>query len=131
MLTKTQTNATTFSTPYMTWVPLSDSTITYFVPPGGQYVFNAFFSAECAATGGASLRIRIVDNGTPLHPNKGVNQVFCQSSSPATYAGKWVITPPAGNVDGGTVHNLTVEVLIGEATATLDDWTFEVVVYNR
>jgi hypothetical protein len=118
----TQTSATSITADNV-WVTLPLSTISYFVPLGTTEMFNVAFSAECAKFGGNYLRIRILDNGVPLQPYDGF-QVFCSAPTYATHSGLWVKRAGYG------VHNLTVQFLQNTGSASIDDWTFELVVYD-
>ena len=118
----TQTTATTLTLDGV-WVTLPLSTISYIVPTGFTELFNVAFSAECRKTGGDYLRIRILDGGVAMQPYDGF-QVFCSATTFATHKGNWVRRVGAG------VHNLTVQFYQGIGSATIDDWTFELVVYN-
>ena len=102
-------------------IPLS--TISYIVPVGTTELFNVAFSAECAKNGGNFLRIRVLDNGVPMEPYDGF-QVFCSAPTFATHSGLWVKRVGPG------LHNLVVQFLQNAGNATIDDWTFEVVVYD-
>jgi hypothetical protein len=105
------------------WVTLPLSSISYNVPAGTSYLFNVAFSAECAKIGGDYLRIRILDNGVPVQPYDGF-QVFCSASTYATHKGNWVKQVQPG------YHNLVVQFYQTFGTASIDDWTFEVVVHD-
>lgn len=119
----TQTTATTI-TANGVWVTLPLSTIFYTVPAGTTELFNVAFSAECAKFGGNFLRIRILlDNVVAMQPSDGF-QVFCSSPTFATHKGNWVRRVGPGN------HNLRVQFLKGPGNASIDDWTFELVVYD-
>ena len=104
------------------------------MPAGTTDLFNVSFTAECRLfNGGADdyVRIRIMDTttGVPLEPYDGA-QAFCSADAYATHTGMWSQRVGAG------VHNLQVQLWIldgapAEAlTAWIDDWTFEVVVYE-
>jgi len=118
----TQTTATSITADNV-WVTLPLSTISWFVSTGTTELFNVAFSAECSKTGGNFLRIRILDNGIALQPYDGF-QVFCSAPTFATHKGNWVRRVGAG------FHNLTVQFFQGAGSATIDDWTFELVVYD-
>jgi len=118
------------------WVTLPGSQLTWVVPAGSTELFNVAFSAECRLfNGGADdwLRIRIIDVtggvATPLEPYDG-QQAFCSADSYATHKGNWVRRAGAGT------HTLYVQfwILDGGAaealSAWIDDWTFELVVYD-
>jgi hypothetical protein len=122
---KTQTTATFF--PSTLWTTLPSSTLSYTVSAGFTELFNVAFSAECTKTGGGVLYIRILDNGVALQPYDGF-QVFCSSASTATYKGNWVRRTPVSTV--AITHNLVVQFRVSSGSATIDDWTFETVVYD-
>jgi hypothetical protein len=112
-----------------TALPLA--TLTYVVPDNQSELFNVAFSAECAKTGGGPMYIAIFHsiNGVaqpPLEPFDGA-QDFCSGPNPATHAGLWV-----RRVGEGT-HVLQVMFLNpgpAGSVGTVDDWTFELVVYE-
>jgi hypothetical protein len=106
------------------------------------YLITASFAAECRMSGGLGLRIQAIDQY--INPKNGlwetvvlnpgdldkVNQNFCQSNlQEATHSGKWALTLPTFEKD--VWHYVSVQVLIGEGAGYLDDWTFEVVIYNK
>ena len=117
-----------------TWVDLPGATLPWTVPAGTTDLFNVTFSAEGRLfAGGADdyLRIRVFDTltGAVLEPYDGA-QAFFSADSYATHTGTWVTRAAAGN------HNLQVQVWIFDGapaevvSAWLDDWTFEIVVYD-
>jgi hypothetical protein len=132
-LAKTQTAASVIpETP--TWVNLAGATLAYTVPAGTSDLFNVSFTAECRlinAVGLDYLRIRILDTttGVPLEPYDGA-QAFCSANGYATHTGMWSKRMSAG------VHNLQVQFWIlnapggGGLSAWIDDWTFELIVYD-
>jgi hypothetical protein len=108
------------------WVTLPTSVpISWPVPAGTSDLFNVAFSAECQKLGGGQARIRILDTATglPLEPYDGF-QVFCSINAPQTHAGLW-----ARRMSGGA-HNLVVQFFNSAGSVIIDDWTFEVVVYD-
>ena len=130
---RTNTAATTFNESNG-WVTLPNATLTYFVPAGGgSELFNVAFSAECRMINASQfdyLRIRILVSGVPMEPYDGF-QAFCSANGRATHKGNWVRRVGAGN------HTLQVQFWIVNGPgggvplqAVIDDWTFEVVVYD-
>ena len=116
------------------WTRLNLATLAYTVPAGTSDLFNVSFTAECRLFGASQndyLRIRIMDlnTGVPLEPYDG-GQAFCSADNYATYTGMWSKRLGAG------VHNLQVEFFIldapalGAVSAWIDDWTFEVIIYE-
>ena len=108
------------------WVTLPTSVpIPWPVPAGTTDLFNVSFSAECQKLGGGQARIRILDTvtGLPLEPYDGL-QVFCSINAPQMHAGFW-----ARRMAGGA-HNLVVQFFNTAGSVVIDDWTFEVVVYD-
>lgn len=136
-LARTQTAASVLSEG--AWRPLPGAVLTRVVPAGTSDLFNVTFSAECLVRSvgvGDTARIRIAHfvNGVlvaPLEPYDG-DQRFCSATSrPATHAGSW-----ARRFGPGT-HTFRVEIMPtdfgvnnGVITAVIDDWTFELVVYD-
>jgi hypothetical protein len=130
----TQTSPTRFGETN-TWVNLPNAVIPNIsVPttPTDGDLFNVAFSAECRLVNGAPddwLRIRILDNGVPMEPYDG-QQAFCSADSYATHKGNWVKRVRPGNhtlvVQFWILDNAPAEIL----GALIDDWTFEVVVYE-
>jgi hypothetical protein len=121
----TQVTATTFSSTAWTTLPLSN--ISYTVSAGLVETFNVSFSAECDKSGGGFAYIRVLDNGVALQPYDGF-QVFCSSANLATYKGNWVRRTPLSFV--AVTHNLVVQFRMSAGSARIDDWTFELVVYD-
>jgi hypothetical protein len=119
------------------WVRLPGAVLQYNVPAGTSDLFNVAFSAECRLFGGGGddyLRIRIAHVNpagvvTYLEPYDGA-QAFCDADSYATHKGNWVKRV------GGGLHSLYVEFWIFDGaplevlSAWIDDWTFELVVYD-
>jgi hypothetical protein len=114
-------------------VNLNGATLTYTIPAGTTDLFNVAFSAECRLSNAVApndwVRIRILDNGVPMEPYDG-QQAFCSADSYATHKGNWVKRAAAG------AHTLQVQFWIfdgapaGVLQASIDDWTFELVVYD-
>ncbi len=132
-IAKTQTAATTFGET-ATWYSLPVANLSYSVPVGTTDLFNVSFTGECRLFNGGGddyVRIRILDTttGVPLEPYDGA-QAFCSADGYATHTGIWSKRLGAG------VHNLQVQFWIFDGapaealTAWIDDWTFEVVVYD-
>ena len=120
----TQTAAVGIGAPG-TWVSLPAAVIPVTVAAGTADLFNVSFSAECQKIGGGAVRIRIMDTltGVPLEPYDGA-QFFCNAALPATHTGTWVRRMGAG------AHNLLVQFNNTAGSVIIDDWTFEVVVYD-
>jgi len=127
----TQTTGSTFT--LAAWTRLAGSTVTYVVPALTADTFNVAFSAECnrtAAGGHAYIRIahRVGLFGaiTYLEPYSGLDwQALCSDTNRATNKGNWV-----RRVGGGT-HYIWVEIYdSGFGDSVIDNWTFEVVVYD-
>ena len=125
-LARTQNLPTNFTTANV-WTDLPGATHTVFVSAFDSDLFNVSFSAECAKFNGGVVRIRVLDNGVLMNPQDN-DQVFCSSSGRATYKGNWVRRTPAVSV--GLNHTVRVQFLVAPAFATIDDWTFELLVYN-
>jgi len=115
------------------WVFLPNAGLTWFVPANDSDLLNVAFSAECQLVGSVPpddwVRIRILVNGVPMDPYDG-QQAFCSAPGKATHKGNWVKRVGPGN------YTLRVQFWIfdggaaGALTAIIDDWTFELVVYN-
>lgn len=130
---RTQTASSTIAES-ATWVDLPGAALQWTVPAGTTDLFNVTFSAEGRLfSGGADdyLRIRIFDTlvGAPLEPYDGA-QAFLSADSYATHTGNWATRAAAG------IHTLQVQIWIFDGapaevvSAWLDDWTFELVVYD-
>jgi hypothetical protein len=129
---RTQTSATTIGES-ATWVSLPGATLSWVVPTGTTDLFNVAFSAECRLVNSVVpndwVRIRILDNGVPMEPYDG-QQAFCSANGYATHKGNWVKRVNAG------AHTLQVQFWVldgfpfGVLSAIIDDWTFELVVYD-
>ena len=113
------------------FVNVTGATLVRFVPLGDSDLFNVSFSAVCRKSLGGVLLIRVLDNGAAMQPYDG-GQVFCSSTAVAptvaTYKGNWVRR--ASGALFGTNHTLQVQVRNTAGSASLDDWTLELVVYN-
>ena len=132
-LAKTQTAATIVQeTPG--WWSLPGANLAYTVPVGTSDLFNVSFTAECRLFNGGGddyLRIRILDlnTGVPLEPYDGA-QAFCSADGYATYTAMYSKRMTQG------VHNLQVQFWIFDGapaeavSAWIDDWTFELIVYE-
>jgi hypothetical protein len=137
-IARTQTAATALAEGAI-WRPLPGAVLSRVVPAGTTDLFNIAFSSECSVRSlgnGDTARIRIAHfiNGVqaaPVEPYDG-DQRFCSSVNPvATHAGLWSRRVGAGN------HLLRVEVMTtdfapdnGVISSLIDDWTFELVVYD-
>ena len=134
---RTQTSATKIPEA-AGWRTLPGATLKFSVPTTDNdgALFNVAFSAECRLfNGGADdyLRIRIVDmvggGVVPLEPYDG-EQAFCSADAYATHKGNWVRRVRPGD------HSLAVQLWVFDGapaeavTAVIDDWTFELVVYD-
>jgi hypothetical protein len=133
---KTQTAATIIPET-ATWysLPLANHSIT--VPANSTDLFNVTFTAECRLINGVPpsdyLRIRVTDTvggvTTVLEPYDGA-QAFCSADGYATHTATYAKRAGQG------VHTLQVQFWIldagaaGALSAWIDDWTFEVVVYE-
>jgi len=109
------------------WVTVPGAILSYAVPSGTSDLFNVSFSAECAKILGGAARIRVIDTVSgvvfALRPYDG-GQAFCSSASVATYTGTWVRRLGAGT------HTLQVQINQTGGVTAIDDWTFELVVYD-
>jgi hypothetical protein len=139
-LARTQTNPSTF-VEGVGFRTLPGAILMFEVPADGRDLFNVAFSAECRLFGagpGDFVRIRVVDttsNGgavtTFLQPHDG-NQAFCSADGYATHKGNWVRSAGPGR------HTLSVQFSVFDEgndsmeplEAAIDDWTFELVVYE-
>jgi hypothetical protein len=127
-LAKTQTAGSKFVNS-AGWVSLPLANLQFTVPAGTTDLFNVTFTAEGRLFGGGNndyVRIRILDGAVPLEPYDG-GQAFFSADNYATYTGTWVKRA------GGGVHNLQVQVWMTPCAVcafAIDDWTFELVVYE-
>jgi hypothetical protein len=131
---RTQTAATSLAES-ATWVSLAGGNLSYTVPSGTTDLFNIAFSTEGRLfRGGGDDYVRILHtiNGVlqpPVEPYDG-GQAFFSADGYATHKGNWV-----RRVGGGT-HVLQVQFWIFDGapaevlSAWIDDWTFELVVYD-
>jgi hypothetical protein len=132
---RTQTTPSTIGET-ATWVNIPSATLTYTVPAGTFDTFNVAFSAEGRLFNGGSddwvrIRVRdIVGSVTSfLQPYDG-DQAFFSANAYATHAGNWIRRAGPGT------HTLQVQVWIFDGfpsevlSARVDDWTFELVVYD-
>ena len=132
---RTQTTPSTINET-STWVSLPNASLPYVVPAGTSDLFNVAFSAEGRLSNGGVddfVRIRVIDTvggvSNPLEPYDG-DQRFFHAAGFATYKGNWVRRANAGS------HTLQVQVWVVDGapleivSATIDDWTFELVVYD-
>jgi hypothetical protein len=136
-LVRTQTTPSALSEG--AWQPLPGAALLRVVPAGTTDLFNVAFSGECQVRSlgnGDAARIRIAHfiNGiqvAPVEPYDG-DQRFCSAVNPvATHKGNWATRVGPGN------HLLRVEIMPvdfgpdnGVLVVTIDDWTFELVVYD-
>ena len=130
---RTQTAPTKIPETGAAWFSLPNATLNVPVPPNTNDLFNVAFSTECRLVGGGAddyIRIRILlDGAVLLEPYDG-DQAFCNADAYATHKGNWVRRVGAGN------HTLQVQFQIFDGapaealTGLIDDWTFEVVIYD-
>jgi hypothetical protein len=136
-LARTQTAASALAEG--AWRPLPGAILSRIVPAGTSDLFNVSFSSECSVRSlgsGDTARIRIAHfiNGVQVAPVEpyDADQRFCSAVDPvATHAANWARRVGAGN------HTLRVEVMPvdflpdnGVISALIDDWTFELVIYD-
>ena len=132
-LAKTQTAATLFGET-AGWYSLPLANLAFTVPANTTDLFNVSFTAECRLfNGGADdyVRIRVIDTvtGIVMEPYDGA-QAFFNADAYATHTGMWSKRFGAG------AHNLQVQFWILDGaplealTAWVDDWTFELIVYE-
>jgi hypothetical protein len=122
-----------------TWRGVGGAIITRVVPAGTSDLFNIAFSAECQVRSlgvGDTARIRIAHfvNGVQvasIEPDDG-DQRFCSATSPvATHKGNWAQrVGPGSHVVQVQIMPVDFGVDNGVIVATIDDWTFELVVYD-
>lgn len=132
----TRTTAQTFAAIGL-WTPLTNGSLTYTITQNTD-TFSVSFSGKCAKLNGGQLRIRIQHTNPQgvvnfAEPYDG-GQAFCTAAGPATYTGKWI---PRGTLVGSPgvltvgTHTLQVQFLnSGGGAGTIDDWLFELVVYD-
>jgi hypothetical protein len=116
------------------WVNVTSANLSYVVATGTTDLFNIAFSGEGRLFGGGGddyVRIRVLDNGVPIEPyDVGSPQAFFSADGYATHKGNWVKRVGAGN------HVLQVQLWIFDGAPAealsgwIDDWTFELVVYD-
>lgn len=105
------------------WTNLPGSALRVTVPGGTSDLFSLTFTGECATTGAVFIRaVAVVDGVGQLVPGSS-GAVFCQSNEFATYTGSWLLRGGPGN------YRFSVQFFTG-AFAVIDDWTFQVVVYD-
>jgi hypothetical protein len=125
-LARTQTAASQVSAANA-WVSIPAAILSTTVPAGTTDLFNVAFSAECTKLLGGSARIRVIDTVAgavvALEPYDA-GQIFCSSASAATNKGNWVRRVGAGT------HTLQVQIFQTGGLTLIDDWTFELVVYD-
>jgi hypothetical protein len=121
------------------WRPLAGAALSRVVAAGTTDLINLAFSGECQVRSlgnGDAARIRIghTVNGiqvAPVEPYDG-DQRFCSAVAPvATHSAMWATRVGAGS------HTFRVEIMPvdfgsdnGALVVTIDDWTFELVVYD-
>ena len=123
--TQTTQSILTFTT--NAWVNVPGAVLTHTVQSLTFDLFKVSFSAECTREPVGATRIRVIDTvqGTvvPLEPYDG-GQVFCQAAPAATYSGTWLRRVGAGT------HTLQVQIFSTAGLTLIDDWTFDLVVYD-
>lgn len=108
---------------------LQQASMSFTVPPGKTVLANVTFSTDCSIirmAGADTLRVRVLDNGTPLEPYDGF-QDFC--AFPGTYTGNW-----AKRVSAGT-HTIKVQQNLSDlppkgSAAVLKNWSLKVTLYQ-
>jgi len=123
---RTETTAVNIGFPGL-WRTLTNATLVHVIPAFTSDLFNVSLSAECTKFGGGQARIRVLDNGVAMQPYDGF-RIFCSSGLPATYTATWSRRPPTSAVN--VAHTLTVQFMNSAGSVTIDDWNFELVVYN-
>jgi hypothetical protein len=109
------------------WINVPGAVLSHTVQSLTFDLFKVSFSAECTREPVGATRIRVIDTvqGTvvPLEPYDG-GQVFCQAAPASTYSGTWLRRVGAGT------HTLQVQIFSTAGLTLIDDWTFDLVVYD-
>jgi hypothetical protein len=124
---KVRTQTSSYSTSSTAWVNLPGASLTMNVPNGKQKLFIAEFDAESYCQSGTQwCSIRILMDGTEMHPAAGTNFAFDSVDSD-----RWeshAMSRTYGPVGAGQ-HTFQVQMRVSNAATVfaLDDWTFKVI----
>ena len=124
---KVKTETVAYSTASTSWVSLPGATFKMSVPAGKQRTFIAEFDGEshCSGISGSWCTVRILVDGTEMHPRAGSNFAFDSGG-----ADRWeghAMTRTYGPLGPGQ-HTFKVQIAVanGATSFGLDDWTFKV-----
>lgn len=123
---RVKTETSSFSTSSTSWVTLPGASLTMSVPNGKQKLFIAEFDAESYCQSGTQwCSIRIMMDGTEMHPAAGTNFAFDSVDTD-----RWeshAMSRTYGPVGPGQ-HTFVVQARVSNASTVfgLDDWTFKV-----
>ena len=124
----TQKAATSMSSTSFVAVP--GAAVTFTVPAGKTRCVKVLFTAETACTPSAAVDacyVRVQDNGVNLNPSgEGYQTIDSEKADAQAHAFEWV-----GRVNEGS-HTITIQQKVGNVATSfyLDDWTFDVGIYN-
>lgn len=123
VLGKTQASHAFFYT--SSWTNLPGSALRLTVPQGTSDLFSLTFTGECSASGYLLIRVvAVVDGvGAVVDPPDDGLVVFCQANPYSTHTRKWLLRGGPGD------YRFSVQLYPSDS-GDVNDWTFEVVVYD-
>lgn len=96
------------------------------VPGGTSDLFNLTFSSECLTPSSGVLQIRVVavvdGVGSVVEPHEA--RTLCSGGSISTHTGTWVLRGGPGD------YRFSAQLRSNGVASTIDDWMFQVVVYD-
>ena len=123
---RVKTETASFSTSSTSWVTLPGASLTMSVPNGKQKLFIAEFDAESYCQNGTQwCSVRILINGTEMHPQSGTNFAFDSVDTDRWEA--HAMSRTFGPVGPGQ-YTFQVQARVSNAATVfgLDDWSFKV-----
>jgi hypothetical protein len=113
------------------FVPLAGAATNFAVPAGASRCVKVLFTAKAACRGPAAVTdfcfVRALLNGVEMPPQGAGFQTFVsEDPTENAHAYMWAVRIGAGN------HVIAIQRRVGNAATSflLDDWTFDVSLYN-
>jgi hypothetical protein len=115
----------------LVFVDVQGAAQNFTVPAGATVCVKVVFSAEAACAGSASGKdicfVQALIDGVQMRPQGGAHQAFVSEETTAgAHAYEWVSRVGAGS------HDVRIQQKVGDANTffELDDWTFDVQIYQ-
>lgn len=114
----------------LTFVDVQGAAQNFTVPAGTTVCVKVVFTAEAACEGAASGKdicfVQALLDGAQMRPQDARQAFVSEATTAGAHAYEWVNRVGAGN------HNVRIQQKVGDANTffELDDWTFDVQIYQ-